>query len=308
MMLLKRVKPFDKSSWSYGELRRTIKEFFIERFIFLSGIASIIFVVLIFVFLLKEGISLFKIVAPSSFLSGKFWYPISDPPKLGILPLILGSLLVTCGALLIAIPIGIASAFYISEIASPRIRDVLKSFIEILSAIPSVVLGFIGMVTLVPFIKHLFKIPTGLTALSGSVMLAFMALPTIISISEDAINAVPKQYKEGAIALGATHWQTLYRVIIHGAMPGIIAASMLGIGRVIGETMAVMMITGNAAVIPRTFLQPVRTLTATIAAEMGETVRGSEHYFALFAIGIVLFIISFAINVTADLFLNKGKR
>jgi phosphate transport system permease protein len=138
-------------------------------------------------------------------------------------------------------------------------------------------------------------------------MLAFMALPTIISISEDAINSVPRQYKEGAIALGATHWQTLYRVVIHGAMPGIIAASMLGIGRVIGETMAVMMITGNAAVIPQSFLQPVRTLTATIAAEMGETVRGSQHYFALFAIGIVLFIISFAINVTADLFLNKGK-
>ncbi|MDP3789133.1 MAG: ABC transporter permease subunit, partial [Candidatus Omnitrophota bacterium] len=149
---------------------------------------------------------------------------------------------------------------------------------------------------------------TGLTAFSGSIMLAFMALPTIISISEDAINAVPRQYKEGSIALGATHWQTLYRVIIHGAMPGIIAASMLGIGRVIGETMAVMMITGNAAVIPKTFFQPVRTLTATIAAEMGETVRGGEHYFALFAIGIVLFFVSFIINFTADIFLNKGKK
>ena len=287
---------------------KRIKEFFIEKLIFLSGIASIVFVVLIFVFLLREGISLFKEISLTKFVSGRFWYPISDPPKLGILPLVLGSLLVTFGAILIAVPIGITSAFYIAEVASPKVRDLLKSFVEILSAIPSVVLGFIGMMTLVPFIKHFFGIPTGLTAMAGSLMLAFMALPTIISISEDAINAVPRQYKEGAIALGATHWQTLYRVVIHGAMPGIIAASMLGIGRVIGETMAVMMITGNAAVIPTTFLQPVRTLTATIAAEMGETVRGSSHYFALFAIGIVLFIISFAINVTADLFLNKGKK
>lgn len=287
---------------------KKIREFFIERLIFLSGIASIIFVILIFVFLLKEGISLFKAIGLFEFVSGRFWYPISDPPKLGILPLILGSLWVTFGAILIALPIGIACAFYIAEVASPKVKDILKSFVEILSAIPSVVLGFIGMVTLVPFIKYFFKIPTGLTALSGSIMLAFMALPTIVTISEDAINAVPKQYKEGAIALGATHWQSLYRVIIHGAMPGIIAASMLGVGRVIGETMAVMMITGNAAVIPKTFLRPVRTLTATIAAEMGETVRGGEHYFALFAIGVVLFVISFIINFTADLFLNKGKR
>ena len=285
---------------------KKIKEFCIEKLIFLSGIASVVFVVLIFVFLLKEGVSLFKEIGLFKFLSGKFWYPISDPPKLGILPMIMGSIFVTLGAVVIAIPIGIASAFYISEVASHKFKDILKSFVEILSAIPSVVLGFIGMVTLVPFIKSIFKIPTGLTALSGSIMLAFMALPTIISISEDAINAVPREYKGGAMALGATHWQTLYRVIIQGALPGIIAASMLGIGRVIGETMAVMMITGNAAVIPTTFLQPVRTLTATIAAEMGETVRGSEHYYALFAIGIVLFVISFAINVTADIFMHKG--
>ncbi len=283
------------------------KEFFIERLIFLSGIASIVFVILIFIFLLKEGILLFKETGIKDFIFGRFWYPISDPPKLGILPLILGSLLVTLGAILISVPLGIASAFYIAEVASPKIRDILKPLVEILSAIPSVVLGFIGMVTLVPFIKHFFKIPTGLTAMAGSVMLAFMALPTIISISEDAINAVPRQYKEGAIALGATHWQTLYRVVLFGALPGIIAASMLGIGRVIGETMAVMMITGNAAVMPHTFLQPVRTLTATIAAEMGETVRGSQHYYALFAIGIALFVISFLINVTADIFLHRNK-
>jgi phosphate transport system permease protein len=287
---------------------RKIKEFVIEKLIFLCGIASIVFVALIFIFLVREGLSLFKTIGLGDFLSGKFWYPISDPPKLGILPLILGSLLVTAGAIALAVPLGIASAFYIADIAPPKVRDLLKSCIEVLSAIPSVVLGFIGIVTLVPLIKRLFGIPTGLTALTGSIMLAFMALPTIISISEDAINSVPKEYKSGAIALGATHWQTLHRVVIHGAMPGIIAASMLGIGRVFGETMAVMMVTGNAAVIPKSLLQPVRTLTATIAAEMGEAVRGSEHYYALFAIGLVLFVISFAINVTADLFLHRGKK
>jgi len=287
---------------------RKTKEFVIEKLIFLSGIASIVFVALIFIFLIREGLSLFKTIGLGDFLSGKFWDPISDPPKLGILPLILGSLLVTAGAIALAVPLGIAAAFYIADIAPPKLRDVLKSCVEVLSAIPSVVLGFIGIVTIVPLIKKLFGIPTGLTALTGSIMLAFMALPTIISISEDAINSVPKEYKSGAIALGATHWQTLHRVVIHGALPGIIAASMLGIGRVIGETMAVMMVTGNAAVIPKSLLQPVRTLTATIAAEMGEAARGSDHYFALFAIGIVLFVISFAINVTADLFLHRGKK
>jgi phosphate transport system permease protein len=161
------------------------------------------------------------------------------------------------------------------------------------------------MVTLVPWLKNIFHLPTGLTALSGSIMLAFMAMPTIVSIAEDALYSVPKSYKEGAFALGATHWQTIHRVLLPAASSGILAAVMLGIGRVIGETMAVMMITGNAAVIPHTFLQPVRTLTATIAAEMGEAVVGSEHYFALFAIGIVLFIMSFMINVTADLFLHR---
>ncbi len=286
---------------------RKVKEFIIEKLIFTSGIASIVFVALIFIFLLAEGISVLRYVSLGSFIGGQFWYPISDPPKFGILPLILGSLLVTVGAIAMAVPLGIAAAFYIADVAPVKLRNLLKSCVEILSAIPSVVLGFLGIVILVPFLKHFLHLPTGLTALAGSIMLAFMALPTIISISEDAINAVPREYKEGAIALGATHWQTLTRVIIHGALPGIIAASMLGIGRVFGETMAVMMVTGNAAVIPTGLLQPVRTLTATIAAEMGEAAKGSPHYFALFAIGIVLFVISFLINLTADFLLHRGK-
>lgn len=284
---------------------RRIKEFIIEKLILLCGLASILFVALIFLFLLKEGISLFKTILARDFLFGKNWYPISEPAQLGILPLILGSLFVTIGAAIISIPIGVACAVYISEIAPGKLKEVLKAGIELLAAIPSVVLGFIGMVTLVPWVKKVFGLPTGLTALSGSIMLAFMAMPTIVSIAEDALYSVPKTYKEGAFALGATHWQTIYRVLVPAASSGILAAVMLGLGRVIGETMAVMMITGNSAVIPHTILQPVRTLTATIAAEMGEVVVGSEHYFALFAIGIVLFVISFIINVGADLFLHR---
>lgn len=286
---------------------RKIKEFVIEKLILLCGLASIFFVLLIFLFLLKEGLYVFKIVSPLKFLFGRNWYPISEPAQLGILPLLLGSLLVTAGAALISIPIGVASSVYIAEIASPKIKEVLKAGIELLAAIPSVVLGFIGMVTLVPWVKNIFNLPTGLTALSGSIMLAFMAMPTIVSIAEDALYSVPKSYKEGALALGATHWQAIYRVMLPAASSGIIAAVMLGIGRVIGETMAVMMITGNAALIPRSILQPVRTLTATIAAEMGEVVVGSEHYFSLFAIGIVLFVVSFIINVSADLFLHRRR-
>ncbi|MDD5477814.1 MAG: phosphate ABC transporter permease subunit PstC [Candidatus Omnitrophica bacterium] len=284
---------------------RKLKEFVIEKLILICGLASIFFVILIFLFLAKEGLSVFKSVTPFNFIFGKSWYPISEPPQLGILPLIFGSLLVTMGAAIISIPIGVACAVYIAEIAPLNIKEILKAGIELLAAIPSVVLGFIGMVTLVPWVKAVFHLPTGLTALSGSIILAFMAMPTIVSIAEDALYSVPKSYKEGAFALGATHWQTIYRVLLPAASSGIVAAVMLGIGRVIGETMAVMMITGNAAVIPQSILVPVRTLTATIAAEMGEAVVGSEHYFALFAIGIVLFIISFIINVTADLFLHK---
>lgn len=279
---------------------KTIREFFIEKTIYLSGILSIIFVILIFIFLVKEGFSLFHSVHLKDFLLGREWYPISTQPSFGILPLILGSLFVTIGATVVSVPLGIASAVYIAEVASPRVKEILKSGIEILAAIPSVVLGFIGMTTLVPFVKHALHLPTGLTAVSGSLMLALMAMPTIVSIAEDALTAVPKKYKEAALALGATRWQAIRRVVLPAASSGIVAAVMLGIGRVIGETMAVMMVTGNAAKIPHSLFEPVRTLTATIAAEMGETVQGSSHYFALFAIGIVLFVITFCINLVAD--------
>ncbi|MBF0385147.1 MAG: ABC transporter permease subunit, partial [Candidatus Omnitrophica bacterium] len=190
---------------------RKIKEFAIEKLILASGLASIFFVILIFVFLLKEGLALLKYVGITDFLLGKKWYPISEPAQLGILPLMMGTLLVTLGAALISIPIGIGCAVYIAEVAPKKTKEFLKAGIELLAAIPSVVLGFIGMVTLVPLVKNVFHIPTGLTALSGSIMLAFMAMPTIVSIAEDALYSIPKNYKEGAFALGATHWQTIWR-------------------------------------------------------------------------------------------------
>ena len=284
---------------------KRLKEFLIEKSIYLSGITSIVIVCLIFIFLAKEGFSLFKTVRWQDFICGSKWYPISTPAQFGILPLITGSFLVTIGATLIAVPIGVASAVYIAEVAPAKVKEILKSGIEVLAAIPSVVLGFIGMMTLVPWAKTTFKIPTGLTAFSGAVILAFMAMPTIVSIAEDALNAVPKRYKEAALALGATRWQAIWRVVLPAASSGIVAAIMLGIGRVIGETMAVMMVTGNAARIPTSIFQPVRTLTATIAAEMGETVRGGDHYFALFAIGIVLFLLTFIINLIADFAVHR---
>jgi phosphate transport system permease protein len=288
-------------------MKRKIIDLIIEKIIFACGIISIVFVILIFAFLFKEGFSFLKNYGILNFLLGKIWLPESNPAQFGILSLITGSILVTAGACVIAVPISVMTALYISEIAPKNIRDILKSIVELMAAIPSVVIGFVGMVTLVPMVKVLFNIPTGLTAFSGSLMLALMAMPTMVTISEDAIRSVPKQYKEGAYALGATKWQTTRRIVLKAAMPGIIAAVMLGTGRVIGETMAVMMITGNAAYIPHSIFEPVRTMTATIAAEMGETVRGGVHYQALFSIGLALFIITFVVNFIADLFSGKHK-
>ena len=287
---------------------RRAKEFIIEKIIQVNGFACILFVVLIFVFLAKDGLTLFRTIAVQDFLFGQIWSPLAEPPQFGILPLFLGSLVVTLGATFISVPLGMACAIFIGEIAPRWMREILKAGVELLAAIPSIVIGFIGMTMLGPVVKNLFHLPTGLTAVTGSIALAFMAIPTMVSIMEDAITSVPRTYKEGSLALGATHWQTIYRVIIPAASSGIVAAIMLGIGRVIGETMAVMMLTGNASVMPQTILAPVRTMTATIAAEMGETVRGSEHYFSLFAIGLVLFGITFLINFLADMARHRKKK
>lgn len=280
-------------------------EWLIEKFVTLNGALAIIFVVLIMAFLLRDGLPAFRSVSVSRFLFGPDWYPLSD--KFEALPLILGSIAVTLGAIVIAVPIGVAAAIYLAEIAPVRVREILKPTVEVLAGIPSVVIGFIGMLVLAPWVKSAFGLPTGMTALTGSIMLAFMAMPTIISISEDAIVAVPKDYGEGALALGATSWQSIIGVTVPAAKSGIIAAVMLGIGRAIGETMTVLMVTGNAAVIPHSLLQPVRTMTATIAAEMGEVAQGTPHYFVLFAIGLVLFVMTFIINLAADLALQRTR-
>lgn len=285
--------------------RRNVREWAIEKLVIISGGTTIMIVLLLFAFLLKDAIPTFRDYSLGSLILGRDWYPLSD--RFGMLPLILGSLLVTAGAVVIGVPIGVAAAVYIGEIAHPRVREILKPTVETLAAIPSVVVGFLGYVLLAPWIKQLLNLPTGLTALTGSIMLAFMAMPTIISISEDALHAVPKDYRAGSLALGATRWQTISRVVVPAAKRGILAGVMLGVGRAIGETMTVLMITGNAAVIPHTFLQPVRTMTATIAAEMGETVQGSAHYHALFAVGSVLFVMTFLINLVADIALHRRR-
>ncbi len=289
-------------------MHKRISEYIIETCIRLSGLVVIAFVFLIFLFLLKDSLSLFGIYPVKEFLSSIHWLPISEPPKFGIIPLLLGSLYVTFGAILICVPLGIASAMFIAEVAPPSLKHILKSLVEILASIPSVVLGFIGIIWLGPFLKNTFHLTTGMCGLTGSLLLAFMALPTIISISEDALVGVPKNFKEAAYGLGATRWQALWRIILPSASSGIFAGVMLGIGRVIGETMVVMMVTGNSAIIPTSILQPLRTLTATIAGEMGETVSGSEHYFALFAVGLILFVITFIINFLAELFLRRSRK
>jgi phosphate transport system permease protein len=283
---------------------RDFKSFLISKFVLINGIVSIIVLGLILAFLVYNSINFFRQYPLFDFLGGTRWSP-TVVEKFGFVPLLVGSLEVSFGAILIAIPLGVGVAIYIGELAPRILREMIKPVIEVLATLPSVVIGFIGLKTVVPLIKDVFGLSIGLTALSGSVMLAFMTLPTIISISEDAINAVPTRFRHASYALGATKWETTIRTVVPAASSGIIAAVMLGLGRVVGETMTVLMITGNSPRIVFSWLQPVRTITATIAAEMGETVQGGLHYSALFAIGLILFIITFLINLIADRYVSR---
>jgi phosphate transport system permease protein len=215
--------------------------------------------------------------------------------------MLVSTLMVTFGAMVIAVPLGVGTAAYIAEVAGPKSREILKPIAEILAGIPSVAIGFIGIVLVGPLITKVSGRSSGLNAVNGSILLAVMALPTIISISEDAIRAVPKEFKEASYALGAYRWTTMIRVTLPASLTGIVAAVMLGIGRAIGETMTVLMVTGNAPAMPHSFFDSVRTITATIAIELGEVAYGTTHYYALFAIGAVLFLISFAVNMMAAL-------
>jgi len=262
-----------------------------------AGVSAIAFVLVIFFFLIQQGVPALVQVPLADLLGGR-WYPIED--YFGLVPIVLGSLLVTLGATVIAVPLGVATAVFIAEVAPRSVREVLKPFIEVLAGLPSVMLGFLGIVALAPEMYRRFNLPTGLTAFTGALLLGWIAIPTIVTVAEDALDAVPRAYRDGALALGASRWQTIWRVTLPAARGGVLTAVMLGIGRAFGETMAVMMVTGNAAVIPRSWgalFQPVRTMTATIAAEMGEVASGSAHYHVLFLVGILLFVISLAVNL-----------
>lgn len=289
-------------------MHSNVKETLVKGLMMTAGMMSILIVLLIFVFLFKEAIPFLGEPGLSNLL-GTRWVPVSFQQELfGIVPLVTGSILVTILATFLAVPFGLCGAIYIAEIAAPAEREFLKPFVELLAAIPSVVLGFFGLVVLAPIIKTAFGLSTGLTALTGAVLLALMAIPTIISISEDAIRSVPHSYKQASIALGATGIQTVWKVTVPAAKSGIVAAVMLGMGRVVGETMAVLMVTGNAAVISFSPFDSVRTMTATIAAEMGEVTHGSSHYQALFWVGIILLTATFALNVVAQHMIRNWRK
>lgn len=286
-----------------------VKEWFIERIIWICGISAIIFVFAIFFFVFREGMAfLFKGFKPGEFFSSIQWYPTSQTHvRYGALALILGTASVTTLAMAIAVPFGLGAAVFISEFCSPRLRESFKIIIELLAAIPSVVWGFIGLTIMNSLIIKLFNAPIGLTMLNGGIILALMSVPIIVSIGEDALKAVPDSFREAALAMGCTRWQMVYRVLLPAARNGLLAAVLLGVGRGVGETMAVLMATGHSIRIPTSLLDPVRTLTATIAAELGEASVHSDHYQVLFIIGILLFTITFIINLAADLIV-KGIR
>jgi phosphate transport system permease protein len=297
---------------STGKARYSlIKEKSIKTVFFFTAFFAVIVVSFILLFLLRDGLAIFTLAGPLSFLLGPDWAPTAVEPLYGIFPLIVGTLLVTLGAMVFAVPLSIGCAIYIAELASPRAKNILKPAIELLAGIPSVVYGFFGLIVLTDFIRITFDLPTGETWLAASVLLGIMALPTIVSVSEDAISSVPHEFKEGSLAVGATHWQTISRVLVPAALSGIAAAIILGIGRAVGETMAVMMVTGNAPTIFKgiqSLFKPARTMTATIASEMGEVASGSTHYHVLFFIGIVLFLFSLIINIISNHFSEKNRK
>jgi phosphate transport system permease protein len=280
--------------------RRQTTEKSMQAIFFIIATASISILFLIMLFLFKEGLPIFKTVSVKDFIFGKYWYPTSDPADFGIFPLIVASLLVTGVSGVFSIPLGVMTAIYLSEIARPRVGEIVKPVVELLAALPSVVIGFFGMVLVAPFLQRVFGIPTGLNLFNASLMLAFMSIPTICSISEDAIHSVPIALREASVALGATQLQTIVRVVVPASISGISTAVILGLSRAVGETMVVLMVAGGAAMLPQSIFDPVRPMPASIAAEMGEAPVGGEHYYALFATGIVLFIFTMIFNVIAD--------
>lgn len=283
-----------------GGAQRRRAEKAIRFSFFAIASASIVTLSLIIIFLFMEGIPVFSRVSVSDFIFGRLWYPTTDPGRFGIFPLIVASLSVTAVASLISVPLGVMTAVYLSEIASPRLREVVKPVVELLAALPSVVIGFFGMVIVAPFLQDTLNLAVGLNLFNAALMLAFMSVPTICSISEDAVFSVPKELKEASLALGATHWETIWRVVVPASISGISTAVILGMSRAIGETMVVLMVAGGAAMIPTSIFDPVRPMPASIAAEMAEAPFRGDHYHALFATGIVLFLFTLIFNLVAD--------
>ncbi len=262
----------------------------------------------IMLFLFWEGLPIFNVVSVTDFLFGQYWYPTSDPVDFGIFPLLVGSLSVTILASLIAVPLGVMTAAYLTEIASTNVRRIVKPFVELLAALPSVVIGFFGMVVVAPILQDYLGASTGLNVFNASLMLAFMSVPTICSVAEDALFAVPRPLREASLALGATRWETTVKVVVPAALSGIGTAIMLGMSRAIGETMVVLMVAGGAGMIPGSIFDPVRPMPASIAAEMAEAPYRGEHYHALFAIGMVLFLFTLAFNMIAQHIAEKHKQ
>lgn len=285
---------------------RSLKEKIIHGLFFFNGALVIVILLGIFALLIFTSIPGFKEISLKEFLFSRVWNPTSYvKSSYGIVSMIVSTFMVTFGALVIAVPLGIGTAAYLSDLANPRFREIAKPTVEILAGIPSVVIGFLGILLVGPFISRVFNLNNGLNSLNGAILLAIMALPTIISMSEDALLNVPKTYEEASLSLGASKWQTIVRVKIPAALSGIIASCMLGMGRAIGETMTVLMATGCAPAMPGGFLDSVRTMTSTIAIELGEVPYNTTHYYALFGIGLVLFVITFLVNMIADIILNK---
>lgn len=275
---------------------------------FMIATASIAILAAIMVFLFAEGLPIFETVSVTDFVFGKYWYPTFEPPEFGILSLIVASVLVTLVSASISVPLGVMTAVYLAEIARPKVAEIVKPVVELLAALPSVVIGFFGMVLVAPFLQRVFDIPTGLNLFNASLMLAFMSIPTICSISEDAIHSVPTALREASLALGATHLETIVKVIIPASISGISTAVILGMSRAIGETMVVLMVAGGAAMIPESIFDPVRPMPASIAAEMAEAPFRGDHYYALFATGVVLFLFTFLFNLIADYISNRYRQ
>jgi phosphate transport system permease protein len=294
---------------AYGRRRRSrVGEKAMEAVIYANGLIAIVILVGVLFLLLRTGLPVFTHTPPWEFFLGTKWYPVSEPPTFGIMPFFVATLWVAGISTALAVPIGVACAAYLAEVAPPTVRETVKPIVEILAGIPSVVMGFIGLSLLSPYVQSLFNLNTGLCGLTAAIMLSLMSLPVIVSVSEDALRAVPNSFREASYALGATKWETIIHVCIPGAVSGIAAAVMLGVGRAIGETMTVLMVAGGALAVPNSPTDPMMPMTAAIASGIGNAVRGGPQYQALFAIGVILFVMTLIVNLIADRVLQQQRR